>query len=222
MLASPTSDPSPCRVLLASGSPRRHELIRWLNLPVQIAVPRVDEKTRPGEDPAAYVARVARAKALALTAQAADDDIILAADTVVVDRGRILGKPHSPEHAEDMLHTLQGRAHHVLTGFALQWPARGREHVDVVSTTVVMRALTHDEIRAYVASRDPLDKAGAYAVQNQTFRPVAHVEGCFANVVGLPLCAVARVLMRWGCPPIRGLVPRCARAFGYNCAIGIP
>ncbi len=211
-----------CRLLLASGSPRRRELVRWLGYPVRVQVPQVDESLRAGEAPAAYVTRLARAKALALAPQAAADEIVLAADTVVVDRGRILGKPRDAAHAAAMLRALRGRAHQVLTGFTLLWPARDRAHSEVVTSTVHMRALSDAEIQAYIASRDPLDKAGAYAVQNTTFRPVARVEACFANVVGLPVCAVARALMAWGCPRVRGIVPRCARAFGYNCASGIP
>ncbi len=212
----------PCRLLLASGSPRRRALVHWLGLPVRVQVPQVDERVRAGEAPAAYVARLAQAKAEALAAQAAANEIVLAADTAVVDGARILGKPRHPAHAVAMLRELQGRAHHVLTGFALLWPAQKRAHHEVVRATVHMRAFTEDEIRAYVASRDPLDKAGAYAIQNPTFRPVTHIEGCFANVVGLPVCAIARVLAQWGCGQPSGMIARCAQAFGYNCAIGIP
>ena len=216
------STASPCRLLLASGSPRRRELVRWLGLPVRVQPPQVDERLRAGEAPAAYVRRLAQTKARALAAQAAADEIILAADTAVVHGTRILGKPRDAREAAAMLRSLAGRSHEVLTGFALLWPARQRAEARVVTSPVHMRALTPAEIRAYVASRDPLDKAGAYAAQNTAFRPVERVEGCFANVVGLPVCAVAQVLMAWGCPPVRGLVPRCAQAFGYNCAIGIP
>jgi len=221
-MTSTVSSPARCSLLLASASPRRRALVHWLGLPVRVQVPRVDEHPRAGEAPAAYVTRVARAKAHALASQAASDEIILAADTAVVDDGRILGKPRDPDHAAAMLRGLQGRSHQVLTGFALLWPARGQEHVDVVATTVHMRRLSEAEIQAYVASRDPLDKAGAYAVQNATFRPVARVEGCFANVVGLPVCAVAQALEAWGCPRVHGIVARCQETFEYNCAIGIP
>ncbi len=217
-----TPSPAPCRLLLASGSPRRRELVRWLGLPVRVQVPQVDESLRAGEAPAAYVARLARTKARALAAQAAADEIVLAADTAVVDRDRILGKPRDPAHAAAMLRALQGRRHKVLTGFALLWPTRQREHTEVVTATVHMRSLTEAEIQAYIATRDPLDKAGAYAVQNTAFRPVERVEGCFANVVGLPVCAVARALAAWGCLRPQGLVARCAQAFEYNCDIGIP
>ncbi len=211
-----------CRLLLASGSPRRRELARWLGLPVRVVPPQVDETRRAGETPEAYVRRLARAKATALSEQAAADEIILAADTVVVDGTRILGKPRHPQEAEAMLRTLQGRAHRVLTGFALLWPAQDRQMVALIESRVHMRPLSAEERRAYIATGDPLDKAGAYAVQNTTFRPVQQVSGCFANVVGLPVCAIAEGVMAWGCPRIRGLVPRCAQAFGYNCTIGIP
>ncbi len=221
--ARPTPTQAPrCRLLLASGSPRRRELVRWLGLPVRVQVPRVDETPRPGETPEAYVLRLARAKAAALRTAAGADDIILAADTAVVFAQRILGKPRDEAEAAAMLQQLQGRAHGVLTGFALLWPAQGREHSQVVRAAVHMRPLSAEEIAAYIATGDPLDKAGAYAAQNPVFRPVQAVEGCFANVVGLPVCAVAQALAAWGCPPVRGMVPRCRAAFGYNCAIGIP
>ncbi|NPA05875.1 MAG: septum formation protein Maf [Chloroflexi bacterium] len=206
---------------LASGSPRRRALAQWLGLPVQVGPVPVDETPRANEPPRAYVQRLARAKAHAAQQRAPASFIILAADTAVVDQGRILGKPRDAADAVRMLRTLAGRPHEVMTGFALLWPAAAREHVDVVVTHVHMRSMDDAEIRAYVATGDPLDKAGAYAAQNTRFRPVARVEGCFANVVGLPVCAVARVLMRWGCPPVRGIVARCAQAFGYNCSIGL-
>ena len=214
---------SACSMLwLASGSPRRRMLAQWLGLPVRVGPALVDERARPGETPEAYVRRLARAKAEAARAQAPAEAIVLGADTVVVYQGRILGKPRDPDDALRMLRALAGREHHVLTGFALLWPAAGREHVDVVRTRVWLRAMDEAERRAYVASGDPMDKAGAYAAQNPTFRPVERVEGCFANVVGLPVCDIARVLMRWGCPRVRGIVARCAQAFGYNCSIGLP
>ena len=184
-------------IILASASPRRLELLRRLGLTVTVEAAAIDEEAIGGATPAEITARVAAAKAEAVDRPEA---IVIAADTAVVLRGMRLGKPHSPEEAVAMLRRLRGRRHHVLTAIAVR--ARGHTHVDVVSTLVCMRQYSDQEIAAYVASGDPFDKAGAYAVQHPGFRPVARIRGCYQNVVGLPLCHLCRRLMAEGirCP----------------------
>ncbi len=205
-------------VLLASQSPRRRALINLLGLPVEVASADVDETPRRGEAPAAYVRRLAEAKARALAArQPQGSRWIVAADTAVVDGDEILGKPADAAEAVAMLRRLRGREHAVLTGVAVWDGKTGRWATAVERTVVVMRPLSDAEIAAYVASGDPLDKAGAYAIQNREFAPVAHIEGCYANVVGLPLCMLACLLRQLGATPADDVPSRCTAALGYNC-----
>ncbi len=207
-------------LLLASASPRRAELVRWLGVPVVVRPARVDEAPRPGEDPEAYVRRVALAKARAVE-EVPPGWWVLAADTAVVLEGRILGKPRDPQEATAMLRALRGRDHTVLTAFALREPRQGREHVRVVATRVVMRSYSNEEIAAYVASGLPLDKAGAYGIQDVPFRPVARLEpvACFANVVGLPVCHVYRTLQACLPLPQVDIAQRCRKAWDYVCSV---
>lgn len=178
-------------------------------LPVEI-----DEAPLPGEAPQAYVARMACTKARAAAEKAGSDSVVVAADTAVVDRSpggaaEILGKPGGAAEAEDMLRRLAGRTHQVYSGLAALRERDGRLLERVFSTDVTMRSYTEREIQAYVASGDPLDKAGAYAIQNEAFRPVADLDGCYTNVVGLPLCGVYRLLTEFGLPAIRPLPYAC-------------
>lgn len=181
------------KIILASASPRRQELLRRLGLQFTIQAAGIAEQVIRGATPEEVTARVAAAKAEAVEHPG---KIVVAADTAVVLDGEILGKPASPREAEGMLRCLSGRAHRVLTALALC--EGGRTHIDVVCTTVYMRPYTAAEIAAYIASGDPLDKAGAYAVQNPQFHPVARIHGCYQNVVGLPLCHLSRRLLAAG------------------------
>ena len=217
---------APEGILLASQSPRRRELIGLLGLPVQAAAAEVDETPLPGEAPAAYVRRLAAAKAQALTDALAPGPPprgrgalrwIVGADTAVVDGSDILGKPADAAEAAAMLRRLRGRSHTVMTGVAVLDVTTGRLETAVECTTVVMRAYSDAEIAAYVASGDPMDKAGAYAIQNRAFAPVARIEGCYANVVGLPLCTLACLLRALGASPAEDTPARCTAALGYNC-----
>ena len=142
---------------------------------------------------------------------------VVAADTAVVDGDEILGKPADAAEAAAMLRRLRGREHAVLTGVAVVDAATGRLETAVERTAVFMRAFTDDEIAAYVASGDPMDKAGAYAIQNRDFSPVARIAGCYANVVGLPLCTLACMLRALGASPAADTPARCTAALGYNC-----
>jgi septum formation protein len=184
--------PAP-RLILASGSPRRRELLGQLGLPFQVIVSGAPEDVPPGLDPELVAIRLAEQKARAVTAKL-DDGLVLGADTIVVLDGEILGKPVDDDDAARMLRRLSGRAHRVTTGLALIDTATGDIARDAVTSVVRFRPLTEGQIAAYVASGEPHDKAGAYAIQGIGAELIACLEGCFTNVVGLPLCAVAKLL----------------------------
>ncbi len=172
------------RLVLASGSPRRRDLLASLGLAFAVEPPGVDESRREDEDPAAFVERVARAKA---TAVGRPGVTVLAADTTVVLDGDVLGKPDSPEEASAMLRRLRSRTHVVVTGVALA--ADSAVHSTVASTTVAMAWIPDEVIAWYVATGEPLDKAGSYALQGVGGTFVEHVDGEPSNVIGLPLAA---------------------------------
>ncbi len=181
----------------------------------------VDETQRPGEAPAAYVLRLAEEKARAAAPRAVSSEFIVAADTTVVDRGSILGKPADAAEAVAMLKQLRGHAHQVYTGVAVLGSATGRLVKDVCVTDVPMRRYSDSEIERYVASGDPLDKAGAYAIQHEHFHPVASMSGCFASVMGLPLCHLLRLLEQLGVP-LDPDVPSCCQAhLNYPCPVTV-
>lgn len=194
-------------IILASTSPRRRALLALLGCPFDLATPDVDETPLPSETPTALARRLARLKA-ATVAREEPTAVVVAADTVVALGGEVLGKPMSADDAARMLRALRGLPHDVFTGVAV---ARGAQVWDaVVTSQVIMRPYTDEDIAAYVASGDPLDKAGAYAIQHPSFQPVADLQGCYANVVGLPLCAVWRLLREAGIDTPPGLINDCA------------
>jgi len=186
-------------IVLASGSPRRQELLARLGLPFEVCAADVDESPLPGEAAETLARRLSLAKAHAVT-PTRPRALIVAADTLVVVDQDVLGKPADEREAYTMLARLRGRAHHVLTGLALVDLARQRESVEVVMTRVTMRDYSDAEIHRYIATGDPMDKAGAYAIQATDLNPVARIEGSYTNVVGLPLCALYRRLQAWGVP----------------------
>jgi MAF protein len=191
-------------------------MITWLALPVATTHTATDERAHPGESPRALATRLAARKACALDA-APDGAWVLGADTVVDMDGVSLGKPRSREEARALLARLRGRPHAVHTGVALHDPRTGSARVRSVTTRVHMRRYTDAEIEAYVASGDPMDKAGAYAIQHPGFAPVAHLDRCYANVVGLPLCAVRALLQAWDRPLPLDMLALCRRHLGYRC-----
>jgi septum formation protein len=203
------------RFILASSSPRRRELIASLGIDFEIIKPEIDETLHEDETPLEYVRRLSAEKAEAVASQLessseamilAADTIVLAADTIGVIEGemtneKLLGKPADADEARAMLRLLRQQPHQVYTAFRLLKLRRDsvsdkilRGSIgDLVRTTVTMRLYSDDEIEAYIASGDPFDKAGGYAIQNAAFHPVASIDGCYNNVVGLPLCEV-----KWG------------------------
>jgi septum formation protein len=178
-------------IVLASGSPRRRELLARLGLRYAVRAADADETPTAGEQPAALALRLAEAKARAM-----DGQVVVAADTVVARGRSLFGKPADPEDARRMLRELAGRHHRVITGVAVVGEAGLLSRA--VTSHVLMRPLSQQEIDDYVATGDPLDKAGAYAIQNQQFRLVAQVRGCTCNVVGFPLGVVAELLRAAG------------------------
>ena len=184
------------RLVLASASPRRKELLGALGLSFTVRTADVDETPQDGEDPGGYVLRVARAKASGV-AVAEPDALVLAADTSVVLGGDILGKPKDAAEARAMLRRLSGRAHRVLTAVALF----GRAELSiVVETQVRFRPVSEEEIAWYVGTGEPLDKAGAYAVQGAGGAFVERIDGSPSNVVGLPLAETVALLFEAGAP----------------------
>ena len=188
-MSTPTSTP---RILLASASPRRAELLRAAGFEFDIQPANVDESVRPGETSDTYVRRLADAKAAAVF-PGAGGRVVLAADTIVVVENAMLGKPIDPADAARMLGLLSGRRHQVLTGVAIRAAGR-RSLTRVEATTVEFAPLSSEEISWYVASGDPLDKAGAYAVQGLASRFVTRIDGSYSNVVGLPVALVHAML----------------------------
>lgn len=183
------------RLVLASASPRRRELLARLDVPFDIVVSDVPETPHAGELPEAFARRAAREKA-AEVGHRYPDALVLAADTVVVLDGVMLGKPRDRADARRMLEFLSGRTHEVLTAVALHLSTGHREEEFLVRSAVQFRVLATDEIEAYLDSDEPYDKAGAYAVQGQAQRFVLEVRGSYTNVVGLPLDEVREVLAR--------------------------
>ena len=180
------------QLILASASPRRKELLGLFHVPFTIRVADIDETMDPQLSPADEVGRVSRMKALAV--QREDDDIVIAADTIVVCAEKVLGKPHSPEEAVQTLRLLSGRDHQVMTGVTV---VRGNEAETFTEVTDLhFRDLTEKEIRAYVATGEPMDKAGSYGIQGGAALFCSHMVGDYYNVMGLPVCRLGQTLRR--------------------------
>jgi septum formation protein len=185
------------RIVLASGSPRRRELLSQLGLSFDVLTSDVDEQYDPNWQPSEVVMRLAERKAVAVARQL-EDGLVIGADTIVVVDDHILGKPASPDEAKEMLRRLSGRAHTVYSGVALIEAETGKKRVAFRSTIVHMRALDETEIERYVATGEPLDKAGSYAIQGIGSTLVTGVEGCYFTVVGLPMSLLAELFREFG------------------------
>ena len=184
-----------------------------------VSVSNVDESRRIGEAPAEYVLRLAEAKARAAIPEARPEHIIIGADTAVVDGSRILGKPKDMMEAASMLKLLRGHAHQVYTALAVLQMRNEKLIADLCVTDVPMRNYNDDEIETYVLSGDPLDKAGAYAIQHPGFHPVESMKGCYASVMGLPLCHLLRVLQKMDVHPGADVPIACQSLLKYQCPV---
>lgn len=189
------------RIILASTSPRRRELVASLHISFDIVPSHAEESTPEGWSPDRIVTELAKRKAEAVYRQLDDRDrqgVIVGSDTIVVRDGTVLGKPADQREAASMLRSLQGRSHEVYTGVACIDSRTDASKVDYRRTVVTMRALREEEIEAYAASGEGLDKAGAYAIQGLGATIVTGIEGCYFNVVGLPLSLLAEMLASFG------------------------
>lgn len=180
------------QLILASASPRRRELMRLYGIAFTVRAADIDETMDPAGSPAEEVARVSREKALAVPQE--EGDVVVAADTIVVCEGKILGKPHTAQEAEEMLHLLSGREHQVMTGCTVLRGETWESFTEI--TDLRFRPLTDGEIRRYVASGEPMDKAGAYGIQGGAALFCPEIRGDYYNVMGLPVCRLEQTLRR--------------------------
>lgn len=217
MLESFSVTSSPLLVL-ASNSPRRRQLLSLADWSFVVSVANVDESLHENESPADYVLRLAETKAR-VAASHEDARFHLAADTAVVDGSDILGKPKDNAEAFAMLRRLRGHIHQVYTGVALLRVSDGLLLKELSITDVPMRDYSDEEIQAYIQTGDPLDKAGAYAIQHPRFQPVASMEGCYASVMGLPMCHVVRMLRKLDSPPQADVPAQCQALLEYECPV---
>ena len=214
-------------LLLASNSPRRRQLLKLGSWKFDLLPVQIDERVHEDEHPGEYVRRLAESKAQAAALLAPEDAIIIAADTTVADvlelpldgQSPILGKPQDAAEAEAMLRRLRGRTHQVFTAIAILRVSDGSLLQDTCVSDVTMRFYSDEELLAYIDTGDPLDKAGAYAIQHVDFHPVARVNGCYTNVVGLPLCHLARLLSNFGIQPAQDLPQACMDSLNLECPI---
>ena len=209
-------------LLLASQSPRRRELIQLLGYPFSVRSADVDEGSVTQPDPAVNVVQTAALKAQSIAAQGRvqpEATIIVAADTTVALEQEMLGKPKDKPEAVRMLSALRGRRHEVHTGVVLLEISSGRLIKGVHTAVVTMRAYSDDEITAYVGTGDPLDKAGAYAIQHPQFQPVSYLEGCYLGVMGLSICHLIELLAKLGMQRLAELPAIHQAHRGYPCPI---
>lgn len=210
----------PYQLILASASPRRQQFLRDLGLTFRVQAADIDETPHHGEDPVALARRLATQKAQAVAQHLPNDgssSLIIAADTVVALGKHLLGKPSDAAEATAMLRTLGGRSHEVHSGLSVLAPHTGIQSTRVNSTTVQMRPYTDHEIAAYIATGDPFDKAGAYAIQHPEFAPVAHLQGCVSGVIGLPLADLRDLLTEFGVSLPGAVVNACRAHTAFPC-----
>ncbi|MCL4877472.1 MAG: septum formation protein Maf [Anaerolineae bacterium] len=206
-------------IYLASSSPRRRELLGIAGFMFSTIKVDVDESVYPNEFPPEYTQRVSLMKAEAAERLIKGDPLILSADTTVADGTQMLGKPLNAQEAEQMLKRLRGRTHQVYTAVTVLDVATGRIEQEVAETDVPMRNYTDTEILTYITSGDPFDKAGGYAIQNSAFHPVKTRTGCYANVIGLPLCHLLKILRRIDIPVEQDIPYLCQTAHDYKCGV---
>ncbi len=207
------------KLILASESPRRRELLALLGMSFDSIATAIDETPGAGEAPQDYTQRLSREKAQAAAREVGGDAIIIACDTTVADGDAILGKPIDGQEAAAMLKSLRGRTHTVYTAVTVLDTATGRSITQTAVSPVKMRNYSDAEIVDYVNSGDPFDKAGAYAIQHPGFHPVEGFDHCYANVMGLPLCHVTWVLRELGIEPAGDVPSACQQHIDYACPV---
>lgn len=211
------------RLILASKSPRRRELLQLLERPFDAVAANVDESPRTDETPVQLVTRLSQTKAHCADVDNRGEALVIACDTVVAldeaaGEPRILGKPRDRREATEMLRALREQSHVVHTAVTTLG-STGRAITQLVSTRLTMRRYTEHELDEYVATGDPFDKAGAYAIQHRGFHPVEKIRGCYASVMGLPLCHLTLSLRHFGCPPAADVAAACQAYTGYSCTL---
>jgi MAF protein len=208
-------------LILASASPRRRQLLALGGWGFDLRPVSADETPLAGESPEQFVRRLSEIKARLAAQGVTSGALVVGSDTTVVVDGQILNKPADAYEATSMLRQLRGRAHDVLTAITVLDTTTRQAHTDVACSRVPMRDYDEAEIEAYVATGDPLDKAGAYAIQHPGFQPVAQAEfrDCFANVMGLPLCHLLRRLRALGLEALTDLPSECQRFIPYQCPV---
>lgn len=177
------------KIILASQSPRRAKLLEEAGIGFEVIAPHINETPLPNESPKDYVCRVSQEKAESIVV---DNKVIIAADTAVVNENKILGKPANENDAKEMLLSLSDKTHVVITGVCIRYPNKTENFF--VETKVTFRKISKEEIDSYVATKEPMDKAGAYAIQGGAAKMVRKINGSYSNVVGLPLCEVVEKL----------------------------
>ncbi|PKN87679.1 MAG: septum formation protein Maf [Chloroflexi bacterium HGW-Chloroflexi-8] len=205
--------------ILASNSPRRKELLGLFNHPFVIMPADVEESLLPGENPSDYVSRLAQTKASVISSTNPEVILILAADTTVADGDEILGKPLDKSDARRMLRQLRGRIHQVYTGISICSPKNNIQKTLLCRTNVPMRDYSDQELESYLDSGDPMDKAGAYGIQNSQFHPVENFSGCFASVMGLPLCHFEYGLKMFDQHSETSIAGACQNHLQYECPV---
>ncbi len=205
------------QLILASTSPRRNELLRLLGIPFEKRPSNADETHPDDVDAVEYVQQMAREKGLAVLH--ANGEWILSADTIVALDGRVVGKPADDAEAYEILRALRGRGHKVYTALCLRIQNGAEAAESLCATDVFMRDYSEEELAAYIASEDYKDKAGGYAIQHKQFHPCTGVEGCYANVMGLPLCHLAMLLESAGCKVDADVPKACQRYNDITCTV---
>jgi septum formation protein len=207
------------KIILASNSPRRKELLSLFGYEFTVQPADVDETPHEGEYPGDYVSRLAEAKACETGESILKDTLVIAADTTVADGRMLLGKPEDEKESRQMLEQLRNRTHQVYTGMAILDKNSNKVYSELSCTDVPMRDYTDIEIDEYIASGDPFDKAGGYAIQHPEFRPVKELSGCYANVMGLPLCHLSRTMIQMGIVTENDTPVLCQQTLDYDCDV---
>tara|TARA_Y100000814_G_C12216109_1_gene363128 strand:+ start:113 stop:781 length:669 start_codon:yes stop_codon:yes gene_type:complete len=207
------------QLVLASQSPRRLELLKLFDYQFQVEPANIDEGKNNDESPKSYAKRLALSKTLKVSKTHLNDSIVIGADTIVIQDNQVIGKPDNNTEARRMLMQLQGKKHQVVTAIAIYFGNTGITSQELCETNVKMRNMTEEEIAEYVSTGESLDKAGAYAIQNIKFRPAAPIDGCLANVIGLPLCHMTRALYNNNINFDKDIAEKCQDHLNYDCPV---